>query len=86
MIYPKKFTKVFIPTEIDGRQGEVAFEAAYRNPKSKIFWYLDDKFVGETRQIHQIGLYHSTGSRQLSLVDGLGRELSVAFEAIKNRN
>ncbi len=86
MIYPKKFTRVFVPTEIDGRQGEVVFEAAHRNPKAKVFWYLDDEYIGETRQVHQIGLHPSEGSHQLSLVDDQGMELNIAFEAINDSN
>ena len=85
MIYPKKFTKVFVPIEIDGQQGKVVFEAAHRNPETKVFWFLDDQYVGETRQIHQMGLFPSTGRHQLSLVDDRGRELSVVFEAINDR-
>ncbi len=85
MIYPKKFTKVFVPIEIDGQQGKVVFEAAHRNQDTKVFWFLDDRYVGETRQIHQMGLFPSAGRHQLSLVDDKGRELSVVFEAINDR-
>lgn len=85
LIYPKKFTKVFVPIEIDGQQGKVVFEAAHRNQETKVFWYLDDRYVGETTQIHQMGLFPSAGIHQLSLVDDQGRELSVAFEAINER-
>ncbi|MCK5469182.1 MAG: hypothetical protein KAI99_11745, partial [Cyclobacteriaceae bacterium] len=59
--------------------------AAHRNPETKVFWFLDDQYVGETRQIHQMGLFPSTGRHQLSLVDDKGRELSVVFEAINDR-
>jgi penicillin-binding protein 1C len=85
MIYPKKFTKVFVPIEIDGQLGKVIFEAAHRNPRSKVFWYLDDAYVGETREIHQMGLFPMAGPHIISLVDDQGRELSVAFEAVNKR-
>jgi penicillin-binding protein 1C len=85
MIYPRNFTKVFVPVEIDGALGKVVFEAAHQNPETKIFWYLDDQFVGETRQLHQLGLFPSAGPHLLSLVDEQGRELSVPFEAINDR-
>jgi len=85
MIYPKTFTKVFVPIEIDGKPGKVIFEAAHRNPEAKVFWYLDDTYVGETKQLHQMGLFPNAGSHQLSLVDEHGRELSVDFEAVNKR-
>ncbi len=85
MIYPRNFTKVFVPVEIDGVLGRVVFEAAHYNPDAKIFWYLDDQFVGETSQNHQLGLFPEAGLHLLSLVDEQGRELSVPFEAINDR-
>ncbi len=85
MIYPKKFTKVFVPIEIDGQQGKVVFEAAHRNQDAKVYWFLDEHYVGETRHKHQMGLFPSAGHHRIFLVDNQGRELSVAFEAINNR-
>ena len=85
MIYPRKFTRVFVPVEIDGLPGKVVFEAAHRNPDAKVFWYLDKEFIGETRQIHQMGLFPTAGIHQINLVDDQGRELRVAFEATNER-
>jgi penicillin-binding protein 1C len=85
MIYPRNFTKVFVPVEIDGQPGKVVFEAAHQNPETKIFWYLNDEFIGETIRNHQLGLFPPAGTHLLSLVDEQGRELSVPFEAINDR-
>lgn len=84
MIYPRNFTKVFVPVEIDGQQGKVVFEAAHQNPEMKVFWYLNDEFIGETIRSHQLGLFPLAGTHLLSLVDEQGRELSVPFEAIND--
>lgn len=85
MIYPRNLTKVFVPVEIDGQPGKVVFEAAHQNPETKIFWYLNDEFIGETIRNHQLGLFPPAGTHLLSLVDEQGRELSVPFEAINDR-
>lgn len=85
MIYPKKFTKVFVPIEIDGQQGKVVFEAAHRNTEANVYWFLDDEYVGETKELHQMGLSPSAGHHRITLVDYQGRELSVAFEAVNKR-
>ena len=82
MIYPKSFTRVFVPIEIDGQPGKVIFEAAHRNPATRLFWYLDDQFVGETTQNHQMGLFPALGPHVISVIDEQGRSLSVAFEAV----
>jgi len=82
MIYPKSFTRVFVPIEIDGQPGKVIFEAAHRNPAARLFWYLDDQFVGETSQNNQMGLFPALGPHIISVTDEQGRSISVDFEAI----
>ncbi|NJN25968.1 MAG: penicillin-binding protein 1C [Cyclobacteriaceae bacterium] len=82
MIYPRTFTKVFVPIEIDGHPGKVIFEAAHRNARARLFWYLDDQFVGETSQPHQMGLFPEIGLHVINVTDEQGRSLAVAFEAV----
>ncbi len=82
MIYPRQFTKVYIPVELDSEKGRVVFEAAHQNPSSKIFWHLDEEFIGVTENEHQISLYPPTGRHKLSLIDEHGRELNVEFEVL----
>ncbi len=86
MIYPRGYAKVYVPYEIDGERGKVVFEAAHRDPGTKIFWYLDEEYVGETIRTHQMGLFPTRGRHLLSLVDEQGRELEVSFEAVNRRN
>lgn len=85
MIYPRKFTKIFVPVEIDGDKGKVVFEAAHQNPEARIFWYLDSRFIGETKNHHQMGLFPDAGPHLLSLVDEQGREINLPFEATNDR-
>ncbi|MDZ7605904.1 MAG: penicillin-binding protein 1C [Cyclobacteriaceae bacterium] len=82
MIYPTGFTKVYVPIEIDGKPGKVVFEAAHRSQSTTVFWYLDDEYLGETTNSHQMGLYPPAGHHTLHLVDDMGIEVSVKFEAI----
>ncbi len=84
MIYPRQYTKVYVPVELDSEKGRVVFEAAHQNPTSKIFWHLDEDFIGVTENQHQIGLYPPTGHHKLSLVDEYGRELNVEFEVLND--
>jgi penicillin-binding protein 1C len=85
MIYPRKFTRIFVPVEINGEPGKVIFEAAHQNPEAKVYWYLDQEYIGETRQNHQMGIFPAAGFHQISLVDSQGSELSVTFEATNER-
>jgi penicillin-binding protein 1C len=82
VIYPKEGAKIYVPIEADGSRGRVIFNAANRQAGVKIFWHLDDKYVGETKDFHQIALSPQPGKHQLTLVDGNGNTVHVGFEVL----
>lgn len=84
-IYPRNFTRVYVPVELDGSPGAAVFEVAHRRPQAVLFWHLNGEYVGQTIGKHQLAIRPTKGSHQLSLVDEQGRELSLAFEVISER-
>ena len=85
IIYPKPGSKIYIPIELSGKLGKTIFEATHRNDKLKIFWHLDDVFMGETKEIHQIAMSPTKGPHRLMLVDENGIMVKVDFEVIGKR-
>ncbi len=83
MIYPKNNAKIYIPLEIDGQRGQVIFNAAHRKEGSRIYWHLDDTFVGETQTFHQLALDIPTGQHRITLVDDNGLQISQRFEILQ---
>lgn len=81
-IYPKEFTKVYVPIEIDGKPGKAVFEVAHRTPGSVVFWHLDDEFIGQTVDLHQIACYPSAGPHTITAVDENGESVKATFEAV----
>ena len=79
VIYPQSGSNVSIPTDLDGKKGEVVFSAAHRKPQTKIFWHLDDKFMGQTQTYHKLPMNPIPGKHRLTLVDELGERKSVWF-------
>lgn len=84
VIYPKERSRIFIPREIDGIKGKTIFEAAHRNPLLKVFWHLDEKYIGETTEIHQMTFNPVAGKHVLQLVDENGESVKVNFEVISD--
>lgn len=84
-IYPRHFTRLYVPTELDGSPGAAVFEMAHRNPREVVFWHLDGQYAGQTSGKHQMALNPAKGNHTLSLVDAQGRELSLTFEVISDR-
>jgi penicillin-binding protein 1C len=74
--------KIYIPLEADGKRGRMICNAAHRQAGMKIFWHLDDQYIGETKDYHQIALNPSTGPHTLTLVDGDGNTLKTNFEVL----
>ncbi|MBT33780.1 MAG: penicillin-binding protein 1C [Thalassobius sp.] len=80
MIYPVGTAKVFIPRELDGKLGNAIFEVAHRKPSTKIYWHLDEEYLGETVQFHEMAMQPSPGKHTLTLVDENGEVLEQNFE------
>ncbi len=82
LVYPRRFTRVYIPLEQDGRPGRAVFEAAHRESEAVIHWHLDEKYLGHTRRPHKMAIRAEKGGHVLTLIDSNGRELRKAFEII----
>lgn len=82
LIYPRQFTKVYIPIEQDGELGFAIFEAAHENRSANLYWHLDDQYLGTTEDIHQMSIQAKKGAHILTLVDDLGNEIQQRFEVI----
>ncbi len=86
IIYPQPDAKIYVPLEINGERGKTVFTAAHRRAGAKIFWSLDDEFIGTTQNFHQIGLNPSPGKHIITLVDENGVSVSREFEMLEKNN
>jgi penicillin-binding protein 1C len=82
MIYPRHSARIYVPRELDGAPGKFILEAAHRDPATRIFWHMDDDFLGSTRYIHQLGTVPEKGNHKLILVDEKGNTLVHYFEIV----
>ncbi len=86
IIYPQADAKIYVPLEINGERGKTVFTAAHRRSGAKIFWSIDDQYVGTTQNFHQLGLNPSPGKHILTLVDENGVSVSREFEILEKEN
>jgi penicillin-binding protein 1C len=82
VIYPRPNARIYVPIEIDGTPGEAVFTATHRDTRAKIFWHLDNNFIGTTEEFHQMALHPAAGKHTLTLVDETGAEIHVPFEIL----
>ncbi|NMB39574.1 MAG: penicillin-binding protein 1C [Firmicutes bacterium] len=78
-IYPKHGSYIFIPKDIDGEYQKITLQIAHGEKESRIFWYLDDSYLTETVDNHQVSILLETGWHQLYVVDGVGNSKSISF-------
>ena len=57
-------------------------ELAHARPESRVFWHLDDLYIGETLHLHQLQLLPSEGDHTLTVVDEGGGRRSIRFRVI----
>jgi len=82
IIYPQPDARIYVPLEVSGERGRTVFTAAHRKPGIKIFWSLDDNYIGTTQNFHQMGLNPTPGKHILTLVDENGSRVSREFEIL----
>jgi len=85
MIYPKNNSRIYIPVDLNGEREKVVFKAAHNVAGIKLFWYIDNTFIGSTSDFHQMALAPDAGKHRLTLVDQKGQHLSVNFEIVDKK-
>ncbi len=83
MIYPRKSSSIYVPVELDGKKGRCVFEVAHRQKSVKIYWHVDEIFIGVTEAFHQKELNPTPGKHKLVLVDEHGERLEQYFEVLQ---
>lgn len=78
-IYPTAHAVVSIPKQLDGSNGRIIFELAHRNSQLKVYWHLDETYIGETQNFHKQELSPTQGRHRLTVVDEAGNTASVSF-------
>ena len=82
IVYPKAFSEIYIPTNLDGSLSKTIFEASHRNESATIYWHIDEQYYGSTSQIHQLELIPKPGEHTLTLIDDTGNQIKRNFTVV----
>ena len=83
-IYPENGSTVVIPRQMDGSVRGIVLNLAHRDPSTTVYWYLDDRYIGQTRHIHELRVNPEPGRHTLSVTDQKGQTLSIVFTVSEN--
>ena len=82
MVYPPQQSTIYQPVDYEGRLNPVVFEAIHRDQTAVIYWHLDNRYLGLTKEgRHQFIMPElAPGQHVLSLVDEHGNSVSRSFK------
>ena len=80
--YPAEGARIKIPVELDGKLGRTIFKAQHRLADARLYWHLNDEYLGETRHIHEKSVVVNAGWHRLLLVDQQGYQLERWFKVL----
>lgn len=82
ILYPSAGASIYIPIELAEKKGNVVLKAVHRDTNTTLYWHLNDRFIGETREFHQQSLYLEPGRYLLTLVDSDGYSVKRWFTVL----
>ncbi len=82
LIYPSQLSRVYIPVDLSGDTLPAVFKAAHRDDNSTIYWYIDTKYYGSTKDFHEMGFKLPPGKYSLTLMDDKGNKISKDFVVV----
>lgn len=83
IVYPQEKSSFAIPNNLKNEKEQIVCEVAHQIPNSRIYWHLDDKYLGMTQEFHKISIESGIGSHRLYVIDETGRYDETVFEIIK---
>ena len=82
IIYPYDGAKIYIPRQLEGERSTLICDATHKNKHSKIYWHLNDVYLGETTNQHHMAIEYKKGKQLLMIVDENGNQEIIKFEIL----
>jgi len=79
ILYPQARSQLILPVDFGGVMQKLSMRAAHRESQRRIYWYLDERYLGETRNRHELAAEVEPGWHTLEIVDDIGQRTSQRF-------
>ena len=81
ILYPQKNAALWIPRDFNGELQQVSLRAVHQQPGRRVFWYLDNRFLGSSKEKHALAATLSKGWHELQVIDESGYSDRIRFYA-----
>ena len=85
-VYPEANAKIYIPKELDGKQGKMVIKIVHRDADAELFWHLNEHYLGSTKRYHHMAIAPEYGTYIISVIDNKGEKIARKFEVLKPMN
>lgn len=82
-IYPNENKNIFLPKDFDGTENDLIVKIAHSEPETTVFWYLDEEYLGSTKDIHEFSIKPLPGKHTITVVDIFGNESKQLIEILQ---
>lgn len=82
LLYPHETSRIYLPVDLNGQRTRALLRAVHRHQAAKIFWHLDDRYLGETNVFHEQTVALEPGMHKLLLLDEQGYKLERWFKVL----
>lgn len=79
-IYPKNGNRISLTKNFEGKTNELVLKLAHAKPETVVYWYLDEKFIDETSNFHELGIVPTIGKHKITVVDAQGNEVIITIQ------
>lgn len=70
--YPREDVTVYLPNDLSGVKEKCVFKAKHKREDVKIFWHINDNYLGSTEEIHHMAVDLTSGDYKLTIQDEFG--------------
>ncbi|MFP4662014.1 MAG: penicillin-binding protein 1C [Halanaerobiales bacterium] len=78
-IYPRDESVIQIPRGLDGQYQKIKFKIAHSYQDTKLYWYLNENYLGETNGLHEKLISPEEGWQRLYVIDADGNDSEIRF-------
>lgn len=78
-IYPKSGSRISLTKNFEGKKNELVLKLAHTKPETMVYWYIDEKFVSQTKDFHEIGILPEEGNHKITALDASGYEVFITL-------
>jgi len=79
-IIPKENTTIYLTKGFSGEKNNLFLKAVHSNRDIKLFWYVDETFIGTTQSIHDMEILPKKGLHLIMVIDEFGNEICREIE------